>query len=227
MMIEFRGVSKIYGNGVQALRGVDLKIEKGELVVIAGPSGAGKSTLLKLVLGEEKPSRGQVMVEGNDVNDLDKKEMCELRKRIGSVFQDYKLLASQTVEENVSFVLRAIEASDEEVQKYVPQVLEIVRLGNRGGSFPGELSSGEAQRASIARAIIHKPEIFLADEPTGNLDPSNTSEIVKLLKRIHELGATVVLATHNRDVIKSLDARTVLIKDGVVIKDSPDGRVLL
>lgn len=226
-MIQFQKVSKIYPPNVVALEDINLKIEEKEFVLIAGRSGAGKTTLLKLILREEDPSKGRVFLEGQDIGKLDKNNLPLLRRKIGAVFQDYKLLPSKTIKENVGFVMEAIGADDEEIERFVPKILSIVGLVDKMDKFPRELSSGEKQRAAIARALIHRPKIILADEPTGNLDPYNTSEIVELLLKINDLGTTVVLATHNKEIIKRLKRRTVLLKEGRLVSDNKEGRVIL
>jgi cell division transport system ATP-binding protein len=226
-MIQFQKVSKIYPPNVVALEDINLKIEEKEFVLIAGRSGAGKTTLLKLILREEAPSKGRVFLEGQDIGKIDKNNLPFLRRKIGAVFQDYKLLPSKTIRENVGFVMEAIGADDEEIERFVPKVLSIVGLVDKMDKFPYELSSGEKQRAAIARALIHRPKIILADEPTGNLDPYNTSEIVELLLKINSLGTTVLLATHNKEIIKRLKRRTVLLKEGRLVSDNQEGRVIL
>lgn len=226
-MIEFKKISKVYPNGAVALQDVEFSVDRGEFLVIAGPSGAGKTTLLKMVLAEEVPTRGEVVVSGKELSFLDRHEISQMRRDIGSVFQDYKLLSSKTLKENVAFVLEAVGASEEEVTRNIPRVLEIVGLVGKEECFPEELSSGEKQRAALARALIHKPEVLLADEPTGNLDPGNTIEVVELLQKINELGTTIILATHSRDIIERLGKRTILLKEGIVEADDEEGRVLL
>ena len=226
-MLKIQNVTKVYSPDVIALQDVSFDIREGEFVLIVGRSGAGKTTLLKLIIAEEKPTKGRIIFRGKDVHRLSGKELPNLRRKLGAVFQDYKLLPAKTVYENVSFVLRAIGAADEEIEKNVPKVLDIVGLDGKKDKFPRELSSGEKQRVSIARALIHRPDIILADEPTGNLDPANTSEIIDLLKKIHSLGSTIILATHDRDIIKHLKTRTVLFKQARLEMDSQDGKVLL
>lgn len=226
-MIKFENISKVYPNGTVALQDVSFSIDEGDILVVAGPSGAGKTTLLKLILAEERPSQGEVFVSDQALSSLSKEGISELRRDIGSIFQDYKLLPSKTLEENVCFILEAIGATEEEIQKNLPQVLNIVGLEGKEGCFPRELSSGEKQRAAVARALIHKPDILLADEPTGNLDPKNTIEMIKLFQRINELGTTIVFATHSREIIERLETRTLLLKDGSLEADDPRGHILL
>ena len=192
-----------------------------------GLSGAGKTTLLEMILAKETPTEGTVIIDGVNIHDMPHQELPALRRKIGSVFQDYKLLSSQTVYENICFVLKAIGAEDDEIEKSVPKVLAIVGLKGKAHKFPRQLSAGEKQRAAIARALIHKPNILLADEPTGNLDPANTKEVTDLLQKINEFGTTILLATHDRDIIKRLRTRTILLKDGEINMDSSQGKILL
>jgi len=226
-IIKFKKVTKIYPPETVALKEVSFEVGEGEFVVIAGESGAGKTTLLKLILAQEKPTEGEILINGENINELSPKELSYLRRKIGSIFQDYKLISQKTVGENVSFVLSAISASEEEIEENVPKVLEIVGLAEKKDKFPFQLSTGEKQRAAIARALIHKPQIILADEPTGNLDPSNTREIINLLKRINGFGTSIILATHSRDIIKRLKTRTLLIEDGEILADAGKGKVLI
>lgn len=194
---------------------------------MAGRSGAGKTSLLKLLLSEERPTKGRVFFEGKDISKIKRKDLPYLRRKIGAVFQDYKLLSSKTVFENISFVMEAVEASDQEISENIPKILEIVGLSEKQAKFPHELSSGQCQRAAIARALIHRPEVILADEPTGNLDPYNTSEIIELLQRINEFGTTIILSTHSKDIIKKLKKRTIILKDGKIARDDEKGRLIL
>ncbi len=226
-MIEFKDITKIYAPAITALEEISFKIENGEFLVIAGRSGAGKTTLLKLVLAEEAPTNGQIFLCDQDICEVSRKELSYLRRRIGAIFQNYRLLENRTVYENIAFALEAIGADDEEIEKHVPQVLEIVGLAEMIDRFPRQLSAGQKQRTAIARALIHRPEIILADEPTGNLDHHNTMEIIKLLLKINELGTTVLLATHNKDVIRKLKTRTILLKEGKLEKDAKGGEVIL
>jgi len=231
-MIKFENITKIYPTSsrlaeIVALDDVSFEIKEGEFVCIAGRSGAGKTTLLRLLLCEERPTFGQVFFEGQDVCLIKSGHLPELRKRIGAVFQDYKLIASKTAFENVAYVLEVIGATSEEISRDVPQVLELVGMSERANNFPRELSGGEKQRAAIARALIHRPDIILADEPTGNLDPYNASDIIKLLIRINEMGTTVVLATHDKQVINSLAKRVITLDKGKLIKDEQKGRFIL
>lgn len=233
-MIRFDKVTKIYfphlnsDEQVVAVKDVSFEIKPGEFVSISGKSGAGKTTILKLLLAEEKPSSGQIFFEGQDISKIKPEKLPHFRREIGAVFQDYKLLESKTIFENIAFVLEVIGATDEEIKKDVASVLEIVGLADRAKHFPRELSGGERQRVAIARAIVHRPEVLLADEPTGNLDPYNTLDIVKLLLKIHEMGdTTVVLATHNREIINSLNKRVITLEKGKIIRDEEKGRFIL
>ncbi|MEK7179205.1 MAG: ATP-binding cassette domain-containing protein, partial [Patescibacteria group bacterium] len=197
-MIHYDNVSKIYSDSSVALEGINLSITPGEFVSVVGQSGAGKTTLLKMLLAEEKPSSGSVFFESVDIHALPGSDIPSLRRRIGVVFQDFRLLPHKTAYENVAFAMEAAGRSDEEIASDVPQVLELVDLGNKMWNFPGELSGGEKQRVAIARAIVNQPDVIIADEPTGNLDPINTKDIVEILNKIHQLGTTVILTTHNK-----------------------------
>jgi len=226
-MIKFQKVTKIYPPEKFALQDVSFEIKPKEFVSVVGKSGAGKTTLLKLLLVEEKPTEGRVFLDGNDLSKIKHNKLHEIRRKIGAVFQDYKLLPSKTVYENVAYVLEVIGASDKEIKRDVVEVLEIVGLENHARNFPAQLSGGEKQRAAIARALIHRPEVILADEPTGNLDPYNTADIIRLLLKINELGTTVVLSTHNKEIINSLGKRVITLEDGKVIRDEEEGRFTL
>jgi len=218
-VIYFNNVSKFYNDGV-ALDDVTLTIEPGEFVSIVGHSGAGKTTLTKLILADESPSDGTVFFESINVHKLKNKDLTKLRQRIGMVFQDFKLLPNKTAYENIAFAMEAVGKNDDEIKSDVPHVLELVDLQHKIGHFPHQMSGGEQQRLAIARAIINQPEIIIADEPTGNLDPINTHEIVQILKKINDLGTTVILTTHNRGVIDSINKRVITIENGKVIRDS-------
>ncbi|MBI2038594.1 MAG: ATP-binding cassette domain-containing protein [Candidatus Nealsonbacteria bacterium] len=232
-MIKFDKVTKIYtphlnsDEKITALEEISLEIKPKEFVSIAGRSGAGKTTLLKLLLAEEKPTSGQIFFEGQDICEIKSECLPYLRRRIGAVFQDYKLFPSKTVFENIAYVMEVIGAGKEDIERDVPKVLEIVGLTDRANHFPKELSGGECQRAALARALIHRPEVILADEPTGNLDPYNTLEIIRLLLKINEMGTTVVLATHNRETINSIGKRVISLDKGKIIRDEEEGRFIL
>jgi len=226
-MIYFDKVSKVYSPTSIALEDVSFSIEPQEFVSVVGQSGSGKTTLLKLLLAEEKPTAGKVFFESLDVSRLSNGELPKLRRRIGAVFQDYKLLPTKTAYENVAFAMEAAGKTDEEISGDVPQVLELVGLVDKAWHFPSELSGGELQRVAIARAIVNRPDVVLADEPTGNLDPINTWEIIGLLEKINELGTTVMLATHDKEVINSLKRRVITLEKGKVVRDEKRGRYVL
>ncbi|MBI3630804.1 MAG: cell division ATP-binding protein FtsE [Candidatus Sungbacteria bacterium] len=223
-MIVFENVSKIYNHHSAALKNVTLKFHPKEFVSVVGSSGAGKSTLLKLLIREEEPSEGTIFLDGTQVNTMSPRDLHRLRRRIGMVFQDYKLLAQKTALENVAFAMEAAGRGDEEIIEDVPQALELVGLGDKMGNFPHQLSGGERQRVAIARALVNRPDVILADEPTGNLDPVNTWDIIRLLQKINDLGTTVVLATHDKEVINAIDKRVVTLEKGVVVRDEERGK---
>ncbi len=218
-MIYFNNVSKIYKDAV-ALEDVTITIGSGEFVSVVGHSGAGKTTLTRMILAEEDPSDGTVFFESVNVHKLGNKALTKLRRRIGVVFQDFKLLSNKTAYENIAFAMEAVGKSDEEIASDVPHVLELVDLSHRLYHFPNQMSGGEKQRLAIARAIINQPELIIADEPTGNLDPINTHEIVQILKKINDLGTTVILTTHNRGVIDSVGKRVITMENGKIIRDT-------
>lgn len=218
-MIYFNDVSKVYRD-TTALENVTFTVETGEFVSIVGHSGAGKTTLTKMILAEENPTGGTVFFESINVHQLKNRDLTKLRRRIGMVFQDYKLLSNKTAYENIAFAMEAVGKTDEEIQSDVPHVLELVDLSHRVMHFPNQMSGGEQQRLAIARAIINQPELIIADEPTGNLDPVNTHEIVQILKKINDLGTTVILTTHNRGVIESVGKRVITMEKGKIIRDT-------
>lgn len=226
-MIKFQNVNKIYIPNTVALEEVSFEVKPEEFVSIVGRSGSGKTTLLKLLLAEEKPSQGRVFFNDQDVQKIEPEHLPELRRKIGAVFQDYKLIPSKTARENIAYAMEVIGASDLEIARDVEEVLDIVGLTHRADNFPSQLSGGERQRVSIARALIHRPEVILADEPTGNLDPYHTIDIIRLLLKINELGTTVVLATHNKEVINSLGRRVITLQDGKIVRDEENGRFVI
>lgn len=226
-MIYFDKVSKIYSATSIALEEVSFAIEPQEFVSLVGQSGAGKTTLLKLLLAEERPTSGNVFFESIDVHNLPKKELSFLRRKIGVVFEDFRLLPNKTAYENIAFALEAAGKMPEEIERDVPQVLELVNLIDRSWHFPHELSRGERQRIAIARAIVNQPDLIIADEPTGNLDPLNTWEIINILKKINELGTTVLLATHNKSIIDSLGRRVITLEKGRIVRDDKEGRYVV
>jgi len=223
-MIYFNGVSKKYLKDSVALENVDFAINAGEFVSFVGHSGAGKTTLVKLILAEEDPSDGSVFFESLDIHRLKSSELTKLRKRIGVVFQDFKLLPNKTAYENIAFAMEAAGKTDQEIASDVPHVLELVDLASKVHHFPHQMSGGEKQRLAIARAIINQPELIIADEPTGNLDPINTYEVVQILKKINDLGTTVILTTHNRGVIDSIGKRVITLDKGKIVRDDKDGK---
>lgn len=226
-MINFQDVSKIYPKDSPALLDINLKIKSGEFVSIVGHSGAGKTTLLKLILAEDKPTKGRVLFEDVDIHKLGRGSLLKLRKRIGMVFQDFKLLSSKTAYENIAFAMEAVGKTDDEIYTDVPHVLDLVDLSDKMDSFPSQMSGGERQRLAIARAIINQPEVIIADEPTGNLDPINTYEVVQILKKINDLGTTVIVTTHNRGVVESIGKRVITMEGGRIVRDDKDGKYLI
>jgi len=226
-LIEFRNVAKYYPGGVVALKDINLAIMEGEFVSIVGQSGTGKTTLVKILIGEEDVSEGRILVAGSDVTKLKSRDIPLLRRQIGVVFQDFKLLPKKTVFENVSFALEVSGIERKVIKTVVPQVLRIVGLEHKLERFPRELSGGEQQRVVIARALVHRPKILVADEPTGNLDSINTKEIIELLKKINEFGTTVILVTHNKEVVNDLKRRVVVLDKGSIVSDQKKGRYLL
>ncbi len=229
-MIKFNDLTKIYkargagADNVVALEGISFGVNPGEFVSVVGRSGAGKTTLFKLMLVEEKPTQGSILFKDQNIYKLKSGNLNNLRRSIGAVFQDYKLLPNMTVRDNIAYVMKVIGASDAEIKCNVPRILEIVELEDRQQNYPAELSGGERQRVAIARALIHRPEVVLADEPTGNLDPYHTMDILKLLLKINEMGTTVLLATHNREIVNKLKKRVVTLEKGKVTRDDPSGR---
>ncbi len=225
-LIEFQGVTKSYPNRV-ALKDVDLTINEGEFVCIVGQSGVGKTTLIKLLTKQEAPTNGTLFVAGRQLSDLRSREVPYYRRKIGVVFQDFKLLPQKTVWENVAFALEVCGFIDEDITRRTEKVLELVNLGRRKSNYPHELSGGESQRVAIARALVHSPKILIADEPTGNLDPVNTLEIIELLERIHQKGTTVILSTHNRQVVDRIHKRVILMKAGRIVSDQKGGKYVI
>ncbi|MDD2731674.1 MAG: ATP-binding cassette domain-containing protein [Candidatus Pacebacteria bacterium] len=232
-MILLDNVSKIYpnrslsGEPITALENVSFKVGKSEFISLSGRSGAGKTTLLRLILGQEAPSSGRILFDSYDISEIKKSEICHLRRRIGTVFQDYKLFPTKTTYENISYIMEVMGADDEEIKRDVPYILDLVGLTERACNFPKELSGGEKQRLAIARALIHRPEVILADEPTGNLDPYHTSGIIRLLLKINDLGTAVILATHDKEVINKIRKRVITLENGRVARDDEKGRFML
>ncbi|MBU6427204.1 ATP-binding cassette domain-containing protein [Patescibacteria group bacterium] len=226
-MIYYDKVTKVYPDKSIALEEVTFGVEPKEFVTIVGHSGAGKTTLMKLLIAEERPSGGAVFFESSNIHRLGKRDMSKIRRRIGTIFQDYRLIPTRTVYENISFAMEAAGRGDGEIAADVPHVLELVNLGHKIWNFPRELSGGERQRVAIARAIVNQPDIVIADEPTGNLDPENTFEIVRILRKINELGTTVLLTTHNKGVVDTVGGRIITMERGRVVKDDKNGRYVL
>jgi len=226
-MIYFDKVTKVYSDNSVALDGVNLAIKPGEFVSVVGHSGAGKTTLLKVLMAEEYPTEGAVFFESTNIHTLHNGELPNYRRRIGAVFQDFKLLSNKTAYENIAFAMEVAGRPDDEVASDVPHVLELVDLGDKMWNFPSELSGGERQRVAIARAIVNQPDLIIADEPTGNLDPINTYDIVQILKKINDLGTTVILTTHNKGVIDNLGRRVITMDAGRVVRDDAKGRYVL
>lgn len=226
-MIYFDKVFKIYPDKTSALENISFGVEPKEFLTIVGPSGAGKTTLMKLLIAEDFPTDGSVFFESTNVHKMGKKDVGKLRRRIGTVFQDYRLIPNKTVYENIAFAMEAAGRKDSEIASDVPHVLELVDIGHKIWNFPRELSGGERQRVAIARAIVNQPEVVIADEPTGNLDPTNTAEIVRILKKINELGTTILLTTHNKGVVDTVGGRIITLEKGKIIKDDKDGKYIL
>lgn len=226
-MIYYDRVSKIYADNSVALEDVSFSVEPGEFVSLVGHSGAGKTTLVKMLLAEEKPSAGSVFFESTNVHELPLHRMGDLRRKIGTVFQDFRLLPAKTAYENIAFAMEAAGRSEDDIRSDVPHVLELVDLADKMNNFPDELSGGEQQRVAIARAIVNQPDVIVADEPTGNLDPVNTFEVVQILKKINDLGTTIILTTHNKGVIDSLKKRVITMDRGKIVRDDREGKYIL
>ena len=224
-MIRLKDVEMEYDNGTRAIQGISLTIEDGEFVFLVGPSGSGKSTIIKLLTGEVEPCAGRIMINGFSVSNISDKQIPLMRRTLGVIFQDFRLIEKKTVFENLEFVMRAVGASPKEIRKRIPYVLDLVGLGNKAESFPTELSGGEQQRVAIARALVNNPRTIIADEPTGNLDPDRSWELMSLLVKINELGTTVVVVTHEKDLVDRFGKRVVTIDAGHVINDSVGGYV--
>lgn len=222
-MIQFQGVSKVYPNGVTALNNINMFIDKGEFVFLVGPSGAGKTTLINMIIRRQLPSQGVIYIGRKNLIKMKASEVPIFRRNIGVIFQDFKLLPNKTVFENVSFALEVIEASRKDILKQVPAVLELVGLKNKANIFPSELSGGEQQRVSLARAIVNRPLVLLADEPTGNLDPDTSWGIMDLLLEINKRGTTVIMATHNKTIVDKMRRRVVALECGRIIRDEQKG----
>ncbi len=222
-MIEMQDVWKEYGNGVTALSGISVRIPQGTFVYVVGPSGAGKSTFIKLMYRQERPTKGHIFVGGFNIERLRERQIPIMRRHVGVVFQDYKLLQQLTVAENIAFALEVIEVSRKTIQKRVNEVLELVGIEDKRNMIPRELSGGEQQRVAIARALVNKPKVVVADEPTGNLDPDNSWSILKLLERVNDRGTTIVMATHNRELVNASKKRVIAIENGRISRDEERG----
>ena len=222
-MIEFTDVVKNYSPDTQALRGITMQIDDGEFAFLVGPSGSGKSTIIKLITGELKPTSGTVHVNGYSLERIRKREIPYLRRTVGVVYQDFRLIATKTVYENLAFAMRAVGAGKKEIQERIPYILELVGMEDKGSRHPNELSGGEQQRLAIARALVNNPSTIIADEPTGNLDPARALEIMVLLQEINNLGTTVLVVTHAKDLVERFEKRVIAIDEGVVVHDGMDG----
>ena len=222
-MIEFTDVVKSYTEGNTALNGVSMQIEDGEFCFLVGPSGSGKSTIIKLITGELKPSSGAVHVNGYSLERIRKREIPYMRRTVGVVFQDFRLIPNMTVYDNVAFAMRVVGAREREIKDRVPYVLDLVGLNEKETRHPGELSGGEQQRLAIARALVNNPSTIIADEPTGNLDPAMSLEIMSLLQEINNLGTTMLVVTHAQDLVRRFNKRTIVINDGLIVSDGMDG----
>ena len=222
-MIRFLDIQKSYDNGTKALKGISLKIDDGEFAFLVGPSGSGKSTIIKLITGEEQTSGGRIMVNGYNLNTIRPGQVPFMRRSLGVIFQDFRLIEKKTVEENLTFAMRAIGASNRELKRRIPYVLDLVGLDTKGSRYPGQLSGGEQQRVAIARALVNNPNMIIADEPTGNLDPQRSLEIMMLLERINELGTTVLVVTHEKNLVNRFAKRVVAIEAGRLISDETGG----
>ena len=222
-MIEFTDVVKNYSPDTQALRGVSMQIEDGEFAFLVGPSGSGKSTIIKLITGELKPTSGSVHVNGYSLERIRKREIPYLRRTVGVVFQDFRLITTKTVFENLAFAMRAVGATKKEIQERIPYILELVGMEDKAHRHPNELSGGEQQRLAIARALVNNPSTIIADEPTGNLDPARALEIMVLLQEINNLGTTVLVVTHAQDLVERFEKRVIAINEGLVVHDGMDG----
>jgi len=225
-MIKFKNVSKAYDSQV-ALSGINIHIAEQEFVSIVGKSGAGKTTLAKLLIAEEKPSSGNITISDWDISDIGHLEIPYLRRQIGVIFQDFKLLPKKTIFENIAFAMEVCGEKQKRIKDLVPQLLKVVGLGDKWSRYPQQLSGGEQQKVSIARALIHHPKIILADEPTGNLDSINAHEIIDLLLKINELGATVILVSHNREIVNTLKKRVITLDQGIVVSDQAVGKYII
>ena len=226
MNVVFKNVSKRYGDEL-VLDKVSFSVEQGEFVTFVGHSGAGKTTIFNIILDGTEPTKGKVLYQGHDIRDFTQRELQDYRLSIGVIFQNFRLLSNRTVYENVAFAMEAFGFDDDRIERDVPYVLDLVDMEDKADFFPSDLSGGEQQRVAIARSIVKKPDILIADEPTGNLDPVNTHEVIHILKQINELGTTVLLATHDRGVVEKVRSRVITISEGALVKDDPSGKYIL
>ncbi|MGG7144653.1 cell division ATP-binding protein FtsE [Clostridium nigeriense] len=222
-MIEFKNVSKLYDNNVKALSDVNINIESGEFVFLVGPSGSGKSTFIKMLIKEVDPTVGEIIVAGKNLSSVTRRQTPYYRRKIGMVFQDFRLIPTLNVYENVAFAMRVVEASQKDIRKRVPMVLSLVGLSHKYKMFPNELSGGEQQRVALARAIVNNPSVLICDEPTGNLDPETAKEIMELLEDINRAGTTILMATHAKDIVDSMKKRVIAIEKGCIARDTTRG----
>ena len=226
-MIRFENVAKVYPDDVVVLQDINLVVESGEFVSLVGPSGAGKSTLLKLIYAEEEPTAGEIFFRDRPVSQIKRRLLPYYRRNFGTVFQDFKLLPQRTIFENIAYALEVAGMTNAEIHEEVPQILEIVGLADKANKYPKQLSGGEQQRVSLARALIHRPSVLIADEPTGNLDPVSANEIIRLLLEINSMGTTVLLATHNKPIVDSLGKRVLTIQGGRIARDEQKGKYIV
>ena len=226
-MIKFENVTKIYPPDTTVLQDISFEVKEGEFVSIVGKSGAGKTTLIRMILGLETPTSGSIFFEGKNVSELSHADLQKMRRRIGGIYQDYKLLSNKTVYENVSYIMEIEGRASEEIVRDVPIVLEAIGLGTKMNNFPEELSGGEQQRLAIARALVIYPDVIIADEPTGNLDPYNSYEVITLLEKINKAGKTVILSTHDREIINKLGRRVITIENGRITRDEEKGKFII
>ncbi len=222
-MIRFLDIQKSYDNGTKALKGVSMRIDDGEFAFLVGPSGSGKSTIIKLITGEEQASGGRIMVNGYNMNSIRPNQIPHMRRTLGVIFQDFRLIDKKTVRENLEFAMRAVGASPREIRKRISYVLDLVDLARKGDRYPSQLSGGEQQRVAIARALVNNPQMIIADEPTGNLDPQRSLEIMTLLEKINELGTTMLVVTHEKELVNRFSKRVIAIENGRIISDETGG----
>jgi len=226
-MIKFENITKNYSSREPILQDVTFEIKRGEFVSIVGKSGAGKTTLVRLILGLENPTSGEIYFDGVNVSNADNLKIQEIRRKVGCIYQDYKLLPKKTVYENVAYIMQVEGKENEEIEREVPKVLEIIGLEEKFDHFPNELSGGEQQRLAVARALVNHPDVIIADEPTGNLDPYNTYEVISLLQKINQAGKTVILATHDREVVNKLGKRVITLEGGRILRDEEKGNFII